>query len=290
MPERGSRREPVPDRALTDASTPTRAAELRRRSSPATSGRRARRGPGSVHLDVTEPTTRAPATSADDGPERDPGRLAWPVAVVAGIALVLLAAAARRARRARAVGRAARAARPRGGAAGALLSLRHGDRSPRRSASCSACRSRRCSSRSVHWRRRAASACCGRPITVPLVLPAGRRRHRAAAAARPARPRRAVARARSASRSRSRRAAVVIAQTFVAMPFLVFAVEGALRSADRRSELAAATLGASRWHGLPARHPAARRPRHRRGRRALLHPRPRRVRRDDHVRRLAARA
>lgn len=40
--------------------------------------------------------------------------------------------------------------------------------------------------------------------------------------------------------------AVVIAQTFVAMPFLVFAVEGALRSADRRSELAAATLGASR--------------------------------------------
>ncbi len=39
--------------------------------------------------------------------------------------------------------------------------------------------------------------------------------------------------------------AVVIAQTFVAMPFLVFAVEGALRSADRRSEFAAATLGAS---------------------------------------------
>lgn len=40
--------------------------------------------------------------------------------------------------------------------------------------------------------------------------------------------------------------AVVIAQTFVAMPFLVFAVEGALRSADRRSEVAAASLGASR--------------------------------------------
>jgi molybdate transport system permease protein len=39
--------------------------------------------------------------------------------------------------------------------------------------------------------------------------------------------------------------AVVIAQSFVAMPFLVFAVEGALRSADRRSELAAATLGAT---------------------------------------------
>ncbi len=41
--------------------------------------------------------------------------------------------------------------------------------------------------------------------------------------------------------------AVVIAQVFVAMPFLVFAVEGALRSSDRRVELAAATLGASRW-------------------------------------------
>lgn len=41
--------------------------------------------------------------------------------------------------------------------------------------------------------------------------------------------------------------AVVIAQTFVAMPFLVFAVEGALGAADRRTEGAAATLGASRW-------------------------------------------
>ena len=39
--------------------------------------------------------------------------------------------------------------------------------------------------------------------------------------------------------------AVVLAQTFVAMPFLVFAVEGALRSSDRRSEAAAATLGAT---------------------------------------------
>ena len=42
-------------------------------------------------------------------------------------------------------------------------------------------------------------------------------------------------------------AAVVIAQVFVSMPFLVLAVEGALRGADRRLELAAATLGASRW-------------------------------------------
>lgn len=41
--------------------------------------------------------------------------------------------------------------------------------------------------------------------------------------------------------------AVVIAQAFVAMPFLVFAVEGALGAADRRTEDAAATLGANRW-------------------------------------------
>jgi molybdate transport system permease protein len=42
-------------------------------------------------------------------------------------------------------------------------------------------------------------------------------------------------------------AAVVIAEAFVAMPFLVIAVEGALRGADDRYEEAAATLGASRW-------------------------------------------
>ena len=43
-------------------------------------------------------------------------------------------------------------------------------------------------------------------------------------------------------------AAVVVAETFVAMPFLVIAVEGALRGADRRYDEAAATLGASRWY------------------------------------------
>jgi molybdate transport system permease protein len=41
--------------------------------------------------------------------------------------------------------------------------------------------------------------------------------------------------------------AVVIAETFVAMPFLVISVEGALRAADARFEDAAATLGAGRW-------------------------------------------
>ncbi len=42
-------------------------------------------------------------------------------------------------------------------------------------------------------------------------------------------------------------AGVVLAEAFVAMPFLVIAVEGALRGADARYEEAAATLGATRW-------------------------------------------
>lgn len=40
---------------------------------------------------------------------------------------------------------------------------------------------------------------------------------------------------------------VILAATFVAMPFLVVAVEAGLRQADLRLEDAAATLGASRW-------------------------------------------
>ncbi|AGL19959.1 ABC transporter permease [Actinoplanes sp. N902-109] len=42
-------------------------------------------------------------------------------------------------------------------------------------------------------------------------------------------------------------AGVVVAEAFVAMPFLVISVEGALRGADARYEEAAATLGAGRW-------------------------------------------
>jgi len=41
--------------------------------------------------------------------------------------------------------------------------------------------------------------------------------------------------------------AVVIAQTFVALPFLVLSLEGALRTAGTRYETVAATLGAGRW-------------------------------------------
>jgi molybdate transport system permease protein len=42
-------------------------------------------------------------------------------------------------------------------------------------------------------------------------------------------------------------AAVVIAETFVAMPFLVLTLESGIRSLDARYEDAAATLGAGRW-------------------------------------------
>lgn len=42
-------------------------------------------------------------------------------------------------------------------------------------------------------------------------------------------------------------AAVVIAQSFVALPFLVISVEGALRTSGTRFETVAATLGAGRW-------------------------------------------
>jgi len=43
-------------------------------------------------------------------------------------------------------------------------------------------------------------------------------------------------------------AAVVVAEAFVALPFLVLSVDGTLRSADVRYEQAAAVLGASRWY------------------------------------------
>ena len=45
-------------------------------------------------------------------------------------------------------------------------------------------------------------------------------------------------------------AGVVMAETFVAMPFLILTVEAGLRSMDRRYEEAARTLGASRWRGF----------------------------------------
>ncbi len=44
--------------------------------------------------------------------------------------------------------------------------------------------------------------------------------------------------------------AAVLAATFVALPLAVLALESGLRSIDERLELAAATLGASRWYAL----------------------------------------
>ena len=49
---------------------------------------------------------------------------------------------------------------------------------------------------------------------------------------------------------------VVVAQTFVAMPFLVLTVEAALRQLDRRYEEAARTLGGSPLVRVPAGHAA----------------------------------
>lgn len=56
-------------------------------------------------------------------------------------------------------------------------------------------------------------------------------------------------------------AGVVVAQTFVAMPFLVITVEASLRQLDTRFEEASRTLGASRWYTfrrvtIPAVRPA----------------------------------
>ncbi len=80
-------------------------------------------------------------------------------------------------------------------------------------------------------------------------------------------------------------AGAMLAETFVAMPFLVITVEAGIRAMDRRYEDAAATLGAGRWRTfrlvtLPLIAPALAG-----GRRALLGARPRRVRRHHHLRR-----
>ena len=79
--------------------------------------------------------------------------------------------------------------------------------------------------------------------------------------------------------------AVVLAEVFVAMPFYVVAVEGAMRQARpslRRARCDARCLAVAHLHPSG---PAARRPGDRGRRRAGLGPRPRRVRGDDHLRR-----
>ena len=59
----------------------------------------------------------------------------------------------------------------------------------------------------------------------------------------------------SGSPSRSPPAAVVLAHTFVALPFFVLSAEGALRACGREYDAVAATLGAEPVADLPARSP-----------------------------------
>ena len=213
-------------------------------------------------------------------------RLSAPVAHPRRIGARVPRAAAGRARDPRPVGRPAAPAHERAGAAGARAVAAHRPHRDARSASCSACPLAVLLSHSAEWplvpRRLLRAA-----ITVPLVLPPvvggialllllGRR---------------GIIGQFFADAGLGipyTTGAVVLAQTFVAMPFLVFAVEGALGAADRRTEAAAATLGAEPLAGVPAGDRAAGRAGHRGRRGALLHPRARRVRRDDHVRRVAA--
>ena len=85
-------------------------------------------------------------------------------------------------------------------------------------------------------------------------------------------------------------AGVVLAHTFVSLPFYVLAVEGALRTHGASYDVVAATLGADRWTTfrrvtlpLAAAGRAGRQ-------RAGVGPQPRGVRRDHHVRRQLPRA
>ena len=130
------------------------------------------------------------------------------------------------------------------------------------------------------------------------VAAAARAGHAAAGAAAGRRRRRAAARLRPATASSGRyldqwfgitlpftTPGVIVAETFVAMPFLIVTVEGALRAGDQDLEEAAATLGAGRMTTfrrvtLPVIAPSLLA-----GGGAVLGAGARRVRRDDHLRR-----
>ena len=79
-------------------------------------------------------------------------------------------------------------------------------------------------------------------------------------------------------------AAVVIAEAFVALPFLVITVEGALRAVDVRYEEAGGHPGRPAGHGAGPGHPADGGPGDRRRGGAVLRSRPGRVRRHRHLR------
>ena len=89
----------------------------------------------------------------------------------------------------------------------------------------------------------------------------------------------------SACSSRSPPRARSLAETFVAMPFLVITVEAAFRAVDRRYEEAARTLGRRAVDSVPPRHAAACMARRWPRRGAGVGAGARRVRRHDHVRR-----
>ena len=82
--------------------------------------------------------------------------------------------------------------------------------------------------------------------------------------------------------------AVILAVTFVASPFFLRTAIAAFEAVDPTLPAAARTLGARPRSRLLPRDAPARARRPRRGRRARVRPRARRVRRDDHVRGLAA--
>ena len=197
------------------------------------------------------------------------------------IAVAALAAAAGRVAHPGSLVERPECARQPAGAAGTAVVAGHRDRLDGDRASCSAYRWPGCwPARGFRPRR-----CSGRLITVPLVLPPvvggvalftvlgrsgllGRPLYELTGFAFPFTP-----------------YAVVLAQVFVALPFLVLSVEGALRAADRRFEEAAATLGARpitvfRRVTLPLVGPGIAA-----GAVLGLGPRAGRVRRDDHLRR-----
>ena len=82
--------------------------------------------------------------------------------------------------------------------------------------------------------------------------------------------------------------AVVLAQTFVALPFLVVALEGTLRSVGQRYETVAATLGGRPTTVLARVTLPLVLPGLASGRGAVVRPRPRRVRSHPHLRRQPA--
>ena len=93
-------------------------------------------------------------------------------------------------------------------------------------------------------------------VLLPLVLPAGGRRAGTPLHLRPARVARASRSTLLGIQIAFSTIAVVMAQTFVAIPFLVVSLEGALRTAGVRYEVAAASSGRQSHDGASAASPS----------------------------------